>query len=68
MSDRMKVKIVQSLVGAVVLTILMQIFAITGFGQYIWMLFFPLLLSYMRSFSGLLVYFEKSPYMANRTP
>lgn len=44
MSDRMKVKAVQSLTGALVLTVLMQVFAALGFGQYIWMLFFPLLL------------------------
>lgn len=58
MSDRMKVKIVQSLVGAVVLTILMQIFVATGFGQYIWMLFFPLLL-----FFALGADFKKIPSM-----
>ena len=44
MSDRMKVKIVQSLTGAVVLTLLMQVFVLTGFTQYIWMLFLPLLM------------------------
>ena len=44
MSDRMKVKIVQSLTGAVVLTALMQVFVLTGFTQYIWMLFLPLLM------------------------
>lgn len=58
MSDRMKVKIVQSLVGAVVLTILMQVFAVTGFGQYLWMLFFPLLL-----FFALGADFKKIPSM-----
>lgn len=58
MSDRMKVKIVQSLTGAVVLTILMQVFAATGFGQYLWMLFFPLLL-----FFALGADFKKIPSM-----
>lgn len=58
MSDRMKVKMVQSLVGAVVLTILMQFFAAAGFGQYIWMLFFPLLL-----FFALGADFKKIPSM-----
>ncbi len=58
MSDRMKVKIVQSFIGAVVLTILMQFFAAAGFGQYIWMLFFPLLL-----FFALGADFKKIPSM-----
>lgn len=58
MSDRMKVKIVQSFVGAVVLTILMQFFVAAGFGQYIWMLFFPLLL-----FFALGADFKKIPSM-----
>ena len=59
MSERMKIKMVQSFVGAVVLTALMQVFAITGFGQYLWMLFFPLLL-----FFALGADFKKIPSMA----
>lgn len=41
---RMKIKMVQSLTGAIVLTLLMTVFGIAGFGQYTWMLFLPLLL------------------------
>lgn len=40
----MKIKMIQSLTGAIVLTLLMQVFAMTGFAQYMWMLFLPLLL------------------------
>ena len=58
MNDRMKVKIVQSLTGAVVLTLLMQVFAVTGFAQYMWMLFLPLLL-----FFALGADFKKIPSM-----
>lgn len=58
MSERMKIKMVQSLTGAVVLTVLMQVFAAAGFGQYIWMLFFPLLL-----FFALGADFKKIPSM-----
>lgn len=58
MNDRMKVKIVQSLTGAVVLTLLMQVFAMTGFAQYMWMLFLPLLL-----FFALGADFKKIPSM-----
>lgn len=58
MSDRMKVKMIQSLTGAIVLTLLMQIFALTGFAQYMWMLFLPLLL-----FFALGADFKKIPSM-----
>lgn len=58
MSDRMKVKMVQSITGAVILTALMQVFGAAGFGQYIWMLFFPLLL-----FFALGADFKKIPSM-----
>lgn len=58
MNDRMKIKMVQSLTGAIVLTLLMQIFAMTGFAQYIWMLFLPLLL-----FFALGADFKKIPSM-----
>lgn len=54
----MKIKMVQSLTGAVVLTLLMQVFAIVGFAQYTWMLFLPLLL-----FFALGADFKKIPSM-----
>ncbi|WP_099467617.1 DUF1097 family protein [Konateibacter massiliensis] len=44
MKDKTKIGLVQALVGAIILTLLMQIFGIAGFGQYMWMLFFPILL------------------------
>lgn len=58
MSDRIKIKMVQSLTGAIVLTLLMQIFAMTGYAQYMWMLFLPLLL-----FFALGADFKKIPSM-----
>jgi len=44
MSDRMKIKMVQALVGAVTLTLLMMVFSFTGYAQYTWMLFLPMVL------------------------
>lgn len=44
MKDKTKIGLVQALVGAIVLTLLMQPFAILGFGQYLWMLFLPMVL------------------------
>lgn len=58
MNERMKIKMVQSLTGAIVLTLLMQVFALTGFMQYMWMLFLPLLL-----FFALGADFKKIPSM-----
>ncbi len=58
MKEKMKIKMVQSLTGAIVLTILMAVFDVLGFGQYIWMLFFPLLL-----FFALGADFKKIPSM-----
>jgi hypothetical protein len=58
MKEKMKIKIVQSLTGAIVLTILMAVFEALGFGRYIWMLFFPLLL-----FFALGADFKKIPSM-----
>ena len=55
---RMKIKMVQSLVGAIVLTLLMTVFGMLGFGQYTWMLFLPLLL-----FFALGADFKKIPSM-----
>lgn len=44
MLNNQSVRLVQALTGAVVLTLLMMPMSIFGFGQYIWMLFLPLLL------------------------
>ena len=44
MNDRRKIKLVQALTGAVVLTILMQGMTLLGMPQYTWMLFLPLLM------------------------
>lgn len=44
MTDRNKIKLVQAAVGAVALTLLMQVMGIVGFGQYTWMCFLPLLM------------------------
>ena len=44
MTDRNKIKLVQALVGAIVLTILMQGMTLLGFQEYIWMCFLPLLM------------------------
>lgn len=41
---RRKIKLVQALFGAVILTIMMQPIAILGYSAYIWMMFMPLLL------------------------
>ncbi len=58
MADRNKVKLVQALVGAVVLTVLMQGMTLLGMLQYIWMLFLPLLM-----FFALGADFKKIPDM-----
>ena len=58
MGTKVKVKAVQSLTGAIVLTLLMQVFGLSGYGQYIWMLFFPLLM-----FFALGADFKKIPSM-----
>ena len=58
MSDRNKIKLVQALSGAVVLTILMQGMTLLGMPQYIWMLFLPLLM-----FFALGADFKKIPSM-----
>ena len=58
MKEKRKIKLVQALVGAIVLTLLMQPMGILGFGSYIWMLFLPLLL-----FFALGVDFKKIPSM-----
>lgn len=39
-----KIRLVQAFAGAIILTLLMMPMGILGFGQYIWMLFLPLLL------------------------
>ena len=44
MSLNRKVRLVQALYGAIVLTLMMQPMGIVGYGGYIWMLFMPLLL------------------------
>lgn len=44
MESRKKIRLVQAFVGAIVLTLLMQVMALAGYGQYIWMLFLPMLL------------------------
>ena len=44
MTDRNKIKLVQALAGAIVLTILMQGMSLVGFGEYTWMCFLPLLM------------------------
>lgn len=58
MKDRKKIKLVQALVGAIVLTLLMQVMVLVGYTQYIWMLFLPLLL-----FFALGADFKKIPEM-----
>ncbi len=58
MSDRRKIKLVQSLTGAIVLTLLMQVMPVLGYGNYVWMLFLPLLL-----FFALGADFKKIPAM-----
>lgn len=55
---RIKIRMVQAFTGAVVLTLLMQVFGMTGFGQYMWLLFLPLLL-----FFALGADFKKIPSM-----
>lgn len=44
MTDRRKIKLVQEIVGAVALTLLMQVMVLIGYPQYIWMCFLPLLM------------------------
>lgn len=44
MTDRNKIKLVQALAGAIVLTLLMQVMGLVGFGEYTWMCFLPLLM------------------------
>ena len=44
MAERMKIKMVQALVGAVTLTLLMMVFSFTGYAQFTWMLFLPMVL------------------------
>ena len=44
MSLNRKVRLVQALYGAIVLTLMMQPMGMLGYGGYIWMLFMPLLL------------------------
>lgn len=58
MSDRRKIKLVQSLTGAIVLTLLMKVMPVLGYGNYVWMLFLPLLL-----FFALGADFKKIPAM-----
>ncbi|MCC6099724.1 MAG: DUF1097 family protein [Olsenella sp.] len=58
MSDRRKIKLVQALTGAIVLTLLMQVMPVLGYASYIWMLFLPLLL-----FFALGADFKKIPSM-----
>lgn len=41
---RRKIKLVQALYGAIILTIMMQPIAMLGYSAYIWMMFMPLLL------------------------
>ena len=44
MTERRKIKLVQAAYGAVLLTLGMQPIGMLGYGEYIWMLFMPLLL------------------------
>ena len=44
MTERNKIKLVQALTGAIVLTLLMQLMGVFGYFQYTWMCFLPLLL------------------------
>lgn len=44
MSINRKVRLVQAIYGAIVLTLMMQPLGILGYGGYLWMLFMPLLL------------------------
>lgn len=44
MSDRRKVRLVQAIYGALVLTLMFQPLTMAGYGEYIWMVFMPLLL------------------------
>ena len=44
MTDRRKIKLVQAITGAIVLTLLMQLMGVFGYFQYTWMCFLPLLM------------------------
>lgn len=44
MKERKKIRLVQAITGAVVLTLLMQVMVLVGYPQFIWMLFLPMLL------------------------
>ena len=44
MKGRKTIKLVQAATGAVVLTLLMQLMGVFGYGQYTWMCFLPLLM------------------------
>ena len=44
MKERKKIRLVQAIIGAVVLTLLMQVMVLVGYPQFIWMLFLPMLL------------------------
>lgn len=58
MSERTKIKLVSEIVGAIVLTLLMQLMGVMGYGQYTWMCFLPLLM-----FFAFGVDFKKIPEM-----
>lgn len=44
MNERKKIRLVQAITGAIVLTLLMQVMVLAGYAQFIWMLFLPMLL------------------------
>ena len=44
MKGRKTIKLVQAATGAIVLTLLMQLIGVFGYGQYTWMCFLPLLM------------------------
>lgn len=58
MKDRRIIKLVQALVGAITLTLLMQLMGVFGYAQYTWMCFLPLLM-----FFALGADFKKLPEM-----
>lgn len=58
MSDIKKIKLVNSFIGAIVLTLLMQVLSMVGYGQFQWMLFLPMVL-----FFALGADFKKLPSM-----
>ena len=47
MTERNKIKLVQALTGAIVLTLLMQLMGVAGFFEYTWMCFLPLLMFFV---------------------